>query len=172
MSGFSPEQIMLAIQACWCEQLKDAQGVSTVGACCITATVPVVAECCAGFAWVRLVGAYPSMNFPALLGTPENCRLDTWALTVEIGVARCVPEPCDVLDNSCCEGELAGAVGIWDDFARMRRLWTCCLPVRGAAEGLRSNEIIPGAFQVGQRQGNCVTRSMMATLFTDSSCGC
>lgn len=170
----SPEDVLTALQECWCEQLGD-----TVAVCCITASVPVVPECCAGFAWVRLVGAYPSMNFPALLGTPERCRIDTWALTVEIGVVRCVDPPCDALGQPCCDAELVGAIGVLDDFARMRRTFSCCLPTIEIVtqpfdeiEKLRSDEIIPGTFAVGTPQALCLPRSMQATIFTSSPCSC
>lgn len=168
-----PEAIMLALQTCWCEALIDPVTlVSTVDACCITASTPVIPECCGGFAWVRLVGAYPTLNFPQLLSSAERCRHDQWALDIELGVARCVPEPCDVLGQPCCDGELIGAMAVWDDFARMRRVFGCCLPVSGGAVGLKSDDIIPGVFGVAQLQGTCLVRTMQATIRSVSFCGC
>lgn len=167
-----PESVLTALQECWCAQLGD-----TVAVCCITASVPVVPECCAGFAWARLVGAYPSVAFPQLLGTAERCRIDTWALTVEIGVVRCIDPPCDALGPPCCDAELVGAIGVLDDFARMRRTFSCCLPTTEittafGVEKLRGDEIIPGPFAVGTPQALCLARSMQATIFTSSPCSC
>lgn len=168
-----PEAILLALQECWCAALIDpVTQQSTVAVCCITASLPVIPECCGGFAWVRLVGAYPTLDFPRQLNAAERCRHDQWALTVEIGVARCVPEPCDALGTPCCDAELVGAMDVWDDFARMRRVFGCCLPVPGGADGLKSDDIIPGAFTVSPLQGTCLPRSMQATLRSISYCGC
>lgn len=168
-----PLAILLALQDCWCDALIDPQTQeSTVAVCCITASTPVLPDCCGGFAWVRLIGAYPTAEFPSPVRQAIRCRHDLWALSVELGVARCIPEPCDVLGQPCCDGELIGALSVLDDFARMRRVFGCCLPVPGGADGLKSDEMIPGNFVVGAPVGTCVTRTMQATILSSSYCGC
>lgn len=158
----SIEEAVVALRDCWCAALDD-----TVATCCITAGIPVIVECCAGYAWVRLIGAYPSQAFPQQLATAERCRIDTWALQVEIGVARCAAEPCDMLGAPCCEQELVAAVELMEDFARARRVFTCCL-----TDTLRSDEIIPGAWKVSGPEGGCIVSTMNATLFISDPCGC
>lgn len=153
---------MVALRDCWCAQLGD-----TVSTCCITAGEPVIVECCSGFAWVRLIGAYPSVAFPQQFAVADRCRIDTWAIQVELGVSRCAPEPCGVLGAACCEAELTAALVQWDDFARMRRVFSCCL-----LASIRPDEMIPGPWRVAGPEGECITSAMTATLFVSDSCEC
>lgn len=153
----TPEELLDAIQTCWCAILADSAG-GAPEACCVTAGAPSVAACCGGFAWVRLVSAYPSVGFPTPMNKPQNCIIDTWALKVEVGILRCAPEPCDVLSNTCCTSEEEAAVIMLDDFRQMRKLWTCgCI-------GLSQSEIIMGDLRAFGPQGGCVGVIMNATI--------
>ena len=43
-----------------------------------------------GQAWVRMVDSFPSVDFPNLDQSMQNC-LGPWAYTLEIGIVRCKP---------------------------------------------------------------------------------
>lgn len=155
----TPAEIMALLQACWCEQLQTSLG-GAPAACCVTAGIPSIPECCGGFAWVRLLGAYPSVNFPAVANQPQRCFIDTWALQVEIGITRCAPQPCDILSAVCCDAEADAAAILLDDFLQARALFTCgCLT-------LRSDQVIPGAWRTYGPEGGCLGAVMSATIFT------
>lgn len=158
----SIDEALVALRDCWCLQLG-----GTVATCCLTAGQPVIPDCCDGFGWVRMVGAYPSVNFPQLLATPERCRIDTWAVQVEIGVARCAPQPCGATGPTCCEAELTAALIQMDDLSRLRRLFTCCL-----TDTIRADETIPGPWRVVGPEGGCISSVMTATLLISDFCGC
>lgn len=154
-----PQSILEQLQACWCAQLETSLG-GAPAACCISAGIPAIPECCGGYAWIRLIGAYPSVNFPQINNQPSRCFIDTWALQVEIGITRCAPTPCDSLSNVCCTSSQDAAAILIDDFMQMRQLFTCgCL-------GLRSDQIIPGAYKVYGPEGQCLGGTMSATIFT------
>lgn len=153
--------ILSALQACWCEQLSCSLGGSPL-TCCITPGNPAFPETgCGGFAWVRLVGAYPSVNFPQHASQPQKCIIDTWALQVEVGITRCAPQPCEVLGDACCDQQADASAILADDFAQMRKLFICgCL-------GLASDEIIMGSMTVYGPEGGLVGVKMQATLRSD-----
>lgn len=165
----STEEILVAVRDCWCQQLGDS-----VSTCCLTALRPVVPECCAGFGWVRLLGGYPSVGFPEPVQEPVNCRIDTWAIVVEIGVTRCAPQPCDILGPPCCAVELEAAVTTMDDLSRFRRVFSCCLPALLGPDGrpiVKSSEIVLGQFEVKQN-GTCIDFTGQATIYVADACGC
>lgn len=151
--------IMAKLQVCWCELLETSLG-GAPAACCVTAGLPAIPECCGGFGWVRLLGAYPSVAFPQAATQPQRCFIDTWALQVEVGITRCAPQPCDILGITCCDSEADAAAILMDDFLQARRLFTCgCL-------GLSSDQVIPGAWKVYGPEGDCLGATMTATIFT------
>jgi hypothetical protein len=156
----TPADVLAALESCWCQQLQDSLG-GPPAVCCLTSGAPVVPECCGGFSWVRLIGAYPSIAFPQVAAAPQRCFIDTWALQVEVGITRCAPVPCDSLSAACCTAEADAAAILLDDFTRMRMLFTCgCI-------GLPSDLIIPGAFKVYGPEGGCIGGSITATIFSD-----
>lgn len=155
-------EILQVLQACWCQQLSCSLGGSPK-VCCVTAGSPSIPECAGGFAWVRLVGAYPSVLFPQHVSQPQKmpCLTDTWALQVEVGITRCAPEPCDALSNICCDAQEQANAILLDDFAQMRKLFTCgCL-------GIPSSSIVMGSLQVYGPEGQCVGVKMTATILSD-----
>lgn len=148
--------LLVSIRDCWCNVLVESLG-GPPAACCIIAGEPVVAECCQGFAWVRLINSYPTHEFPAQDTEPHRCPLNIWASVIEIGISRCAPQPCDILDNSCCEAEMDASLILLDDFARMRNILACCI-------GTAPDSIVPGQWQVVGPQGGCITSSIRATF--------
>lgn len=155
--------VLTAISNCWCDVLAD----TILGApaqCCLT-TYPNVVSCCDGQAWVRVTGAYPSKIFPIPYTTPDKCRVDNWALQVEIGVARCAPKPCAVTGPICCVEDAVAVQGQISDFEAMRRLWSCCLSV------VAQDEIIVGQYRT-EVTGGCSYATMQATIRISDFCAC
>lgn len=160
----SVEEILTNLRDCWCEALS-THPLGAPESCCLVTNV-VVADCCAGFAWVRLIGAYPATKFPAQDGSAQKCRPDIWALQVELGVTRCAPEQCGSTGNPCCDSELEGVIlGSVEDFQRMRQVFACCLNVP-------SDEVVLGRFSTADPSGGCITSTMQATIRTTDHCGC
>lgn len=155
--------VLTEISNCFCAQLATTVD-GAPAQCCIT-TYPTIVNCCDGQAWVRIVGAYPSKNFPAPYNTPDKCRIDTWALQVEIGIARCAPQPCEVTGPVCCTEDLAAVQGQVSDFEAMRRTFSCCLTV------IKHDEIIVGQFKT-ETTGGCSYATMQAVIRISDHCGC
>lgn len=166
-SGGVPE-ILSTLIACLCEKLA----LSTGGApaqCCLISSPAVIASCCAGFAWVRPVGSFPTDVFPAQAYTPTRCLPPTWGLSVELGVARCAPTSCDQQGNPCCEKEATAVTVALSDFDAMKKAVLCCLP---AATGLLLDEIEIGPWVVGGSEGGCFASTMTATIRYTDNCAC
>lgn len=150
---------MAAVVACFCKQLASSLG-GAPAACCLVSGKPAVPSCEKGFAWARLISAYPSVTFPQQMVTPQRCLIDTWGLKVEIGITRCAPAPCDQLSNACCDAEAKAAAILMDDFRAMRRVWTCgCL-------GIASDKLVVGDWAVYGPEGGCQGSTMKATILT------
>lgn len=85
---------------------------------------------CGGQAWVRLVDAFPSSDFPSPMSSPMNCNAPI-AYTLEVGIVRCKP----VGTNSAVAGykpptmqQNVDALALQlADLAAMRRAMQCCL---------------------------------------------
>lgn len=151
------EDLMPELAACWCQTLSGTIG-GAPATCCLVSGKPAIPDCCAGYGWVRLVGAYPSVSFPAAETKPMNCLIDTWAIQVEVGVTRCAPQPCDVLGQPCCDSEADASAVMFDDIRAVRALFTCqCLP-------LSSKDIVFGSVKVYGPEGGCNGIVATATL--------
>ncbi len=157
----SPDDILAAIAACFCELLEDTVG-GAPATCCLTAGRPSIPDCCAGYAWVRLTGAYPTVAFPAIESRPTNCYTSELAIQVEIGITRCAPAPCDQLSNTCCDAEAAAQAILMDDWKAARKLFQCgCI-------GLPKSAIVIGPMKTYGPEGGCIGFSMTATLRADN----
>lgn len=164
MADLAIEDLLVAISACWCTALQDSVG-GAPATCCLIGQDPVVPDCCPGFAWTRLVSAYPAGDFPNQLNEALRCGHGLWGAVVEIGITRCAPEPCGALDNSCCDAEMDTTLTMLDDFARMRSVLACCTDIPRDA-------IVPGTFRT-QGGGGCITSAMQATFrFSSGDCSC
>lgn len=152
-----PTTLMQALQVCWCELLASTSD-GAPATCCLVAGKPAIVDCCNGYAWVRLVQAYPTEFFPQPFNTAKKCPALTWALVVEVGVTRCAAGPCSPTDTTCCANEAAAADALFSDFEAARKLWSCgCI-------GLANDQIIPGQMRVYGPEGGCVGVTMTATL--------
>lgn len=85
-----------------------------------------------GDAWARLVSVSPNLGSGvSALGTgaggvDASVCFTGWVATIELGVARCHPEPGD--PQKPLPAQTNTDVALWrlSDFAAMRRAWTCC----------------------------------------------
>lgn len=159
------DDILSNIRDCFCILLAESPGGSPAS-CCITAGTPVIADCCAGFAWVRLVSGYPTQTFPSHANITNNCMVDTWALNVEVGVARCAAQPCDTAGNVCCDANEAANDILMGDFKAMRALFSC------GCTGLDTREFVVGNWTVGTPAGGCIDSRMTAVVLTSGNCDC
>lgn len=111
---------------------------------------------------MRLLGAYPSTNFPTPETRPVNCLTAELAIQVEVGITRCAPAPCDATENICCDAEADANAILMDDMKQIRALFRCgCL-------GLPNSAIILGQSKVYGPQGQCLGVIATATLRADS----
>lgn len=156
----TPEELMAAVLACWCDLLASTTD-GAPASCCWVAGTPAVADCCASFAWVRMVNSYPTEFFPQPYNQAKKCPALTWAIVVEVGVTRCAANPSNCDDpngNPCCDAEEAVAAALFSDFQAARRLFSCgCI-------GLASDQIIPGRVQTYGPEGGCVGITAQATF--------
>ena len=154
----NPTDILAAIQACWCTLLQGSLG-GAPAQCCTVVGPPAIVQCCDGFAWVRLIGAYPTgPNFPAHLTVSQNCPAYTWALQIEVGITRCAPEPCDVLDNTCCSAQASAAAIQLNDFALMQQIFCSC------DTGIASRDIVIGSYTPYGPEGGCIGGKLTVTI--------
>jgi hypothetical protein len=162
---YSPQDLLLTMQDCFCLEL---QSVSIPPAtCCIVSGQPVIAECCAGYAWVRMTGARPADAFPGATNRNHRCHSGVFAAELEFGVARCAAEPCDFTGPACCTEELDVAMLLQEDYAAMRRTLQCC-----ARDELQGDEIVVGPWRVQGPQGGCIAGVMTATVRWMEGCSC
>lgn len=164
----TPEDILRLLAACFCEQLAASAG-GAPGTCCVLAQEPVVADCCAGFAWVRPVTAFPSDHFPAPGAEPNRCAPPVWGMGVEIGVTRCAPEPCSSVGNSCCDAESDALAVLMSDFNAMQTALLCCLTPRNGDLG--KDEVVIGSW-TNTSTGGCMISKMTATIRFLNGCSC
>lgn len=115
--------------ACRCYIAWD-QGVPVLGGCaceCSTGQGKGVGE-----AWVRLVSVSPNLGQGVGIGATGGIGWDVatcflgWVATIELGIARCHPQPSD--PTKPLPAQTISDVALWrtSDFAAMRRAWRCC----------------------------------------------
>lgn len=165
----TPEELIFKVSQCFCEQLALSIG-GAPAACCVVSSDPVIPNCCAGFAWVRITGIRPV--------APQNdrCIPASWALEVELGISRCAPPVCgDGAQNPCCDNEAAAVNVQMGDWAAMVRALGCCLlarPTDPYADYISGDEVIYGSFRVDDPGGGCVTVRMDAAIKFWNNCSC
>lgn len=129
--------LMIALTGCLCDEIEQS-GLPEPCQCSVLpggeAVLDYCGDCdsggCGGQAWVRLAGAYPSRDFPALDEGVVPCD-SPMAFLVEIGIARCI----SVGEANGIGGytppsvpEQVEAVRVqMADMSAIRRALTCCL---------------------------------------------
>lgn len=149
---------MIALSACLCNEIIDS-GLPDVCSCGPMIGDLVLDYCgncgegdCGGQAWVRMVDAYPSIEFPNPDSTPSNCN-SPLAYTLEVGIVRCKP----VGTNSSVRGyspptldQNVGALRLQlADMAAMRRAVQCCF-------GSDDTTYILGSYVATTPDGDCL----------------
>jgi hypothetical protein len=87
---------MVELSACLCTEIDESglPGVCSCGPIVGTLVLDYCTNCkdkgCSGQAWVRLVDAFPSIDFPSPVFQPQNCDAPM-AYTIEVGIVRCKP---------------------------------------------------------------------------------
>ena len=125
-------------------------------------------ECCEGLAWVRPALFYPSSSvFPLQDEQPPTPYVASWAITLEMGAARCSPTPPETSIPSVAEwNEVVQRV--MDDAAAMRRAICCFI----AADPInRKRNVLPGQWQPLEVEGGCVGGTLAVTV-RGPACDC
>ncbi|MGH9248991.1 MAG: hypothetical protein ACRD0W_05685 [Acidimicrobiales bacterium] len=125
-------------------------------------------ECCSGLAWVRVAGFYPSTNFPEPMEIPFiNNQFPSWAVELEMGVARCAPTS-DATHNPTCAQWTGAARAVNDDGQAMRDA-LCCFIDSGTPP--RKGRVLPQLWQPLTTEGGC-TGGIMSVLVRANPCAC
>jgi hypothetical protein len=115
-------------------------------------------ECCSGLAWVRWVNQYPSANFPDPDEVASPCGVTRWAVTFELGVARCAPTS-DAQTVPSCDQWIANTLDTYNDLAAVRRA-LCCYATTVKYQRL----VYVGTAQPQTAEGGCVSVTMQVIV--------
>lgn len=149
---------MIELSACLCAEIEDSglPGTCACGPIVGTLVLDYCTNCkdkgCSGQAWVRLVDAFPSLDFPSPIQTPQNCNAPM-AYTIEIGIVRCKP----LGSNSQLRGfvpptaeQNVDALRLQlADIAVLRRAIQCCF-------GKNDTTYIMGTYTAAPPEGDCL----------------
>lgn len=162
-----------SLAACLCAQLE---AVSKPVACCCALPGQQVAwdDCDPGQAWVRVANMYmvgPKFPAPATAEDLGVCGgMGGWAVTVELGVLRCMPGIGEDDELPECEEYTATNRIVLADAHAMRRAILCCDWRSGC--GMPSDaRVVVGAWTPAGPAGTCVGGTMTA-VFEVSACVC
>lgn len=128
--------LLTELTGCLCDELARSGLEATCSCSLVPGVGPTLDFCeqgcdggCPGEAWVRLLSAYPSVDFPAQ-DARATCATGL-AFEVEVGVGRCLP-----LGGN--DGAPPEPAAMWDtarlqmaDMAAMRRAIACCFRGQG-----------------------------------------
>lgn len=121
-----------ALYACLCDQQNLRPEPERPARCCLIAGqdfelgVSLQEDACkCGTAWVRIDSFTPSDNFPLQQEVAQNCGPAQWAMTLELGIARC--PPVGTIDRlPTCEELNAYSELVMLDAQSMRNALLCC----------------------------------------------
>ena len=127
---------------------------------------PDLDECCAGLAWVRIGQVQPGGTPPGPQVEMTNCGPLNWIVTLELGVARCVPFAAAGTEANVLTQEQ------WDlmvldqqgDFAAMVLAVTCCF-----ASGQPLHYLI-GQWTPSDAEGGCMASTMTVQVLSYAMC--
>ena len=146
--------LLTQLTACLCEELEKS-GLAAACRCLLVPGVgPSLDFCqegcdggCPGEAWVRLLRAFPSQNFPAQDAAASCVTL--LGFEVEVGVGRCLPTG-DDNGNPPDDQEVFQTARLQlADMAAMRRAIICCF-------GDTDREYVMGNFEPSLGAGGCL----------------
>lgn len=159
---------------CLCGLLAERDPV----ACCCVQPGSEVAwdDCTGGQAWVRIVNEYHvGDRFPNPQNTASPCGgVGGWAVVLELGVLRCMPQPDSMANLPSCSAVQDVAYRIAADKQTMREAIYCCdwrEPARNTWQEDGAGLVVGGWNPVGP-EGGCVGGVMTVTVHaTGCICG-
>jgi hypothetical protein len=118
--------------------------------------------CCEGFAWVRVLRIFPSVNFPNPDSIPNDCQNSSYAVEFELGAIRCLPFGSEHAGPTCDEWTSV-FTQVDEDAASMRRA-ICCIRDLQDANMTFIDQIIVGEWIPIDGQGGCIGGQMNVTV--------
>lgn len=161
-----------ALQECFCAALVEVS--APVMCCCLAPGQQVIWDSCdPGMAWVRVANIYQvGHNFPQAANPRDLgvCGGDGgWAVTLELGTLRCIPQPdLNGVLPSCEEVSAVTRLVLADGHA-MRRAMLCCDWLQPC--NLSESQRVYGPWTPVGPQGACVGATMTVTVEV-SACIC
>lgn len=124
-------------------------------------------ECCNGLAWIRPETFFPSsLTFPNQDTVTQKQGTRAWAVTVDLGYARCAPTP-DEHSIPSNDEWLEVTQGVMDAGAAMRRALCCFID----AQPMRAQRVLPGQWRPLAVEGGCVGGAIPVTIM-GPACDC
>lgn len=120
--------------------------------------------CCTGLAWVRIVQIYPSSVFPVQDQTVIPCPGSQYAVELEMGAVRCLPDH-GAKSGASCDEWTASFLEVDEDAAVMRQA-LCCMR-DNLDTGFTGDTFLAGAWQPIDGQGGCIGGTMNVTYSYD-----
>lgn len=154
------------LSTCFCNELAAVS--APVGCCCLWPGLEVAWDSCTpGQAWVRVAQVYPvGTRFP----TPDTgldvgvCgALGGWAVVLELGALRCMPQPGDNGDLPSCTDYDDTERMVLADAHAMRRAVRCC-DWRANAGADPEAQVLFGSWQPVGPAGACTGGLMQITV--------
>jgi hypothetical protein len=121
-------------------------------------------ECCEGIAWVRPGPMWETDDFPAQRNQSSNTDPADYAVTIELGVLRCLPTVSDQPQVDGIDAKptaaqwLAATQAAMDDAAALRRV-VCCLRELYHIDAVTVGQLVPL-----ENEANCAGTSLTITM--------
>lgn len=119
--------------------------------------------CCTGLAWVRILRIYPSTNFPVEDAGALVCPGSAYAVELEMGAVRCLPDH-GTQSGATCEEWTAAFLAVDQDAATMRKA-VCCM--QDQLSPPIGELFVPGTWTPVDGQGGCIGGTMTVTYGFD-----
>lgn len=116
---------MVSLSQCLCEEMEKA-GLTAKCYCGMLPGQQVAWEYPDGQAWVRLVGAFPSTQFPNQVSRVVGSCYAPLAISLEVGILRCAPLPKRAGETITPAQQFEAVRLQTADMAVMRRAIQCC----------------------------------------------
>lgn len=165
-----PGDIAQALLACLDLAYQDMDEAIRPGQICLrVGTVPYSIGtqenlCCTGLAWVRIVRIYPTTSFPLEDQTALACPASAYAVELEMGAVRCLPDH-GAQSGATCEEWTAAFLAVDEDAATMRKA-LCCMEDNLGVHPV-GEQFLPGQWSPVDGQGMCIGGTMLVTYGFD-----
>ena len=165
--------MMVKLAGCLCTTLEERGLPGTCQCTVVPGPIAVMDACgacsksgtaCGGQAWVRLVNEFPSSRFPQPDTTSAKCG-SPMAYVLEVGVARCLPQPpangISGMGMVPVEDLVAATRLQMADKAAMKAAIQCCLDERDS-----DLTYVLGQYQPMQATGDCGGGTWTVTIWS------